>query len=438
MGKSNRSKKPHWTRNAMLVSIVIHAVVLLAAGGLVVSRIVQKDAVNFVGEEVERPKMKLRRLEVPVEVKKMQQRQKPQLQQRLIAAGVAQRAMPEIKMPERRSGTGVGDGFGGGTSLGEGLGGSLGFGVSSVNFFGIKSSGESVFFLVDASQLILVDEKGGIPAYTKVKEELANMIGRLSPATLFNIAFFHGWNQSNVNLFSQQMLSATEENVQRVARWAAPINKEFNLATIGPGRNNYQPKKGFEPMQNPMGLTYALMAAFERQPDTLFIICARWSPTLRQRTEREEREYQKYITGPDHVKYWTEPRQKTFEYFNKLNEERRKKGLPPRVDINWRVCARTVLKLDVRDPPYLHVFWTFDDNFKTIRNAFVEYYRKEDKKPPVINIIAFAGEDEKDDKAHWAGLQNNWKNLEELAKSTRGSFRILYGLKGIEMTMVPE
>jgi len=372
-----------------------------------------------------------------VEVKKMQRRQKPRLQQRLTAAGVAHRAMPEIKMPERRSGTGVGDGFGGGTSLGEGLGGSLGFGVSSVNFFGIKSSGESVFFLVDASQLILVDEKGGIPAYTKVKEELASMIGRLSPATLFNIAFFHGWNQPHVNLFSQQMLTATEQDVSRVARWADPINKEFNLATIGPGGNNYRPKQSFEPMQNPMGLTRALIAAMERQPDTIFIICPLWHSSRRPRTDREEREYQKWIASPDYKKYWTEPVQKAREHLERLNEARRKKGMPPRVETNLAGYARNVLKLEVRHPIHHDIWWTFDDNLKTIRNAIVEYYRKENKNPPVINIIAFAGEDEKDDKAGWARLQNNWKNLEDLAKSTRGSFRILYGLKGIEMTMVP-
>ena len=56
--------------------------------------------------------------------------------------------------------------------------------VASLNalfkFFGIKASGNRVIFIIDASRFMLTDEKGGIPAYNKVKDEIAQMMAGLN------------------------------------------------------------------------------------------------------------------------------------------------------------------------------------------------------------------------------------------------------------------
>lgn len=42
----------------------------------------------------------------------------------------------------------------------------------SINVFGLKSTGEKLVFLLDTNNGMLVDEVGGIPAYTIIKKEL--------------------------------------------------------------------------------------------------------------------------------------------------------------------------------------------------------------------------------------------------------------------------
>lgn len=49
-------------------------------------------------------------------------------------------------------------------------------GTVQVNFFGIKSKGRRIAFLIEAERYMLTDPKGGIPAYEIVKDEIANMI----------------------------------------------------------------------------------------------------------------------------------------------------------------------------------------------------------------------------------------------------------------------
>ncbi|MEI2671025.1 MAG: hypothetical protein V9G13_07825 [Marmoricola sp.] len=59
-----------------------------------------------------------------------------------------------------------------------------------MNFFGIKSKGRRVAFLIDAERYMLTDPRGGYPAYEIVKNEIAGMIGKLGLDTFFNVILY--------------------------------------------------------------------------------------------------------------------------------------------------------------------------------------------------------------------------------------------------------
>jgi hypothetical protein len=65
-------------------------------------------------------------------------------------------------------------------------------GTSQVNFFGIKSQGRRVAFLIDVERYMLTDPRGGYPAYEIVKNEIAGMIGKLGLDTHFNVILYEG------------------------------------------------------------------------------------------------------------------------------------------------------------------------------------------------------------------------------------------------------
>ena len=59
-----------------------------------------------------------------------------------------------------------------------GLGGagSLGFGISGVNFFGARSKGEKMAFVIGANDEMMTDYKGGFYTYKFAKERTYDMI----------------------------------------------------------------------------------------------------------------------------------------------------------------------------------------------------------------------------------------------------------------------
>lgn len=60
----------HAKSSAALVSLGIHAVLIVVALSFVAVTVITKDEQNFKAAEVKRPKMQLKRLQVPVNVKK--------------------------------------------------------------------------------------------------------------------------------------------------------------------------------------------------------------------------------------------------------------------------------------------------------------------------------------------------------------------------------
>ncbi len=96
----NRKKRfftNHAKSSAMVVSLAVHAVLLVVALSFVAVTVIKKDDQKFESRQVSRPKMELKKLRVPVKIKK--KRPKPRLRKQITVKARANH-MPEIKMPE--------------------------------------------------------------------------------------------------------------------------------------------------------------------------------------------------------------------------------------------------------------------------------------------------------------------------------------------------
>lgn len=102
--------------SAVVLSILIHAGLFLLAGMLVVFTVVKKEEKRFDPPKVtERPRMKLKKPKV-----KVKKSGSPKSNARIVSKTKPTR-MPVMQLPEISSGTGLGDGLGGGVSGFEGM-----------------------------------------------------------------------------------------------------------------------------------------------------------------------------------------------------------------------------------------------------------------------------------------------------------------------------
>jgi hypothetical protein len=205
-------KKLLW--EVFLLSVILHLVFVLVAGGIVVFRNVFANDAQFEGEKLART-VDPRLVEYRVQVQDQQQKSgRPVPTQRITAAKVSDFSLPDMPVEPKRRAAPVqfapedfnlaGEGLG----LGSGRGsGGLGLGESKVSFFGITASGERIFFMVDVSESMAEDHRGGYAGYELLKQEVAGMVAALEPTTFFNIAVF----AEGVHVMEDEMKRATDD-----------------------------------------------------------------------------------------------------------------------------------------------------------------------------------------------------------------------------------
>ena len=324
MRQKKRFFASHAKSSAALISLGIHAVLLVVALSFVAVTVITKEDQIFEAKKVNRPRMKIKKLQVPVNVKKKKTR-KPKLRKRIVVQPRLTK-VPDIKMPEI---TGVKGGMG---SAGDGIGGggSLGFSMPEMDLFGIKSRGEKVFIILDASAFMMVDAMGGIPAYTIIKSELVRILEGLNPSVVFNIAVYGGGDYA---LFPG-MVSATPANVAKVDAWLKPLNavskgmgdRDYGPRTLGPGGVRVSGEFKIKPLQNtPDEWARLTLLAMKQQADVVFVLTCRWG-TLRYRAEARDRDWGE----SDEARYKANVA-KARALFKEENDRRRAKGKPPRV-----------------------------------------------------------------------------------------------------------
>ena len=217
--KKNKQTAVRGKSSALLVTTIVHVVLFVVAGMFVAMEVIDRQEAKFEGKQINRPKMKLKKLQLPVQLEKKVKQQAPKLSQRVTANSSVKTKSVDFKMPDI-AGFG-GSGLGGNLSD-DGLGiGSLGFASTQLNVFGLKSSGEKILFILDTYGTILKDEIGGIPAYTIIKNELVKLISSLPPTALFNLIVY---DRREARAFSKERTAATDGNVESFKKWIEPLN----------------------------------------------------------------------------------------------------------------------------------------------------------------------------------------------------------------------
>ncbi len=236
MGKK---KNPFFARHAkssaMMVSLVIHGLLVLGAITFVAFTVITKEEKVFVAKENKRPKMQLKKLQVPI---KMEKRKKTtaKLRKRVVAKNPKRTTM-DISLPEI---TGTIGGLGAMEGVG-GIGTDIGFTMPEINFFGVKKKSEKVVFIVLAGPASTTGVNGrqspkSRMCFYTLRARLNDMVDKLPEYALFNVAFF----MSEITTpFSTNMLEATQANKDLLKEWAAPVNPLELEETYGPG-NNYE------------------------------------------------------------------------------------------------------------------------------------------------------------------------------------------------------
>lgn len=286
-----------------MISLGIHASLILVAVSFVAVTVIQKEDKQFVVKKVNRPSQKLRKLQVPVQVKK--EKPKPKLRKRVVVKNV-RRKTPEFKMPEI---TGVKGGIGNSGGDGGGME-SIGFSMPEMNFLGAKARGDKVVFVVHFGPAPISGggEGGNGTPFSRmtgltIRNRLEDLVDSLPEYTLFNVIAY--WA---VDAWAMEptMQLATAANKQKVKDWMKPANPLIGKyshcfankpQSINSARNNYPTKVDKLPsyatewafpyrvpselekkyaVDAPEGIKHwgrgVAWAILEQKPDTIFVL----------------------------------------------------------------------------------------------------------------------------------------------------------------------
>jgi hypothetical protein len=442
----------HAKSSAALVSLGIHAVLIVIALSFVAVTVITKEDKAFEAKPVKRPKMSLKKLQVPVNIKKKATK-KPKLRKRIVVQPKMNQTMPDIKMPEI---TGVKGGLGGGIAGGLGAGGGVGFSMPEIEIFGVKGKGEKIFLILDTNDQMLVDEMGGIPAYTLIKDEMIRIVEELPPTALFNICIFqHG----NVQTLFPSLVPATDANAQKTKAWLNPLNLtadaaksgNYGIKTLGPGGFNktadYRIGKFAKPMKKG-GEIYggpnshdrrwydSVMVAMQQQADTVFVLSNGWGhqrvalkkvPTINEWRETTS-------AG----KQWKGNAVKARAKLAAENEKRKAAGQPPKVIAGGEWGLVLTYFPGTEKPPqpdfyyfkardYAEVFVMMKDQYRPKEGLTTSGLKKKNrgKVDFSLNVVQFIRQDAEENE-RTAG------NFSQLTQACKGQYQTVAGLDEIK------
>lgn len=315
---------------------------------------------------------------------------------------------------------GAGRGQGGG--LGTGFGGTaINLAASQVNFFGIRSRAERVLLVVDYSRYMVEDQKGGIPAFRLVKEELDRMVRGLAPGTLFNVAFVEF---ENLGLFKPALVPALDEHKDELGVWLARLQPPAG-ARRGGGQAPVVLRQEIPPLgTKTRHWARAVQAGVEMGVDAIFLITPRWHFFPRELTpEEEERWRRDNRFGPAEEEAWREAEGRARAWLEQENAARRAQGRPPRV-VNWigQIVREREPNLRRPPPPNFEADEVLDYIRRTLRTATVDGGRS-----PSVHVVLFLGRNER--------RASDVQQFENLVRLGRGRLQVLQGLD--ELRSVP-
>jgi hypothetical protein len=430
----------------VVVSAAIHAVGLFILGGITVVKYIIPDDTQF--EEAPEMTEEKPPPEVKIEIKP-QERPKLEPMKNLRTRQVGNIAVDDISVDLPSAGdsftinAGLG-GFGGGSSL---LGNSrerLDFGSSMVNVFGVKARTERLLFLIDTNRQMLTDKKGGLNSYRIIKDEITNMVAKLSAGTLFNVMLLDGTKTLH---FKPGLVTAGNKSHAELVKWLAPINSNANNPglqriprAVRPTLKTFTEHFLYPNLSlNFRGNETAFITqhALEQGIDTIFFITGYhqgFEKFNRNLNSEEAIDWQRKISSSEYkaqlAKHQLEIPQMEQRIRNKLNEinaQRRANGMPPRIlDRRHGVySAYRDIELDwYTEHPGFKPYPEVDPRIlaKYFKDLNETLYKELGKPVPSINVVLFLAEDEVFNK-------QAEKQLKEYVRFYEGKHRILRGLK---------
>ncbi len=439
---------------AAAISIGIHVLLILFAGSIVAIRYVQKQEAAFSGDNVSRPRLERRQLQMPVKVRKLQQKSsRPKVTTRMAGVSPGSFSLPDMSGLGGDGPMGFDRGGAGGdrdlSSLG--AAGSLGFGVSGINFFGVRSKGEKPIFIVEADERILQDDKGGFFTYRFVKDRIYRMIDGMNSATLFNVIIY---KHRMVRMFRSETVPATPENKAAVKDWLAQVNDTpANAGKISDLGIGYSPSIDYEDsvIKDEAGIWLkAVQAAMEQRADTIFVLTSGWGHHMIS----EERRAELFDYDPDAKEEWLRKQgwppsrirereekideldEQARELLEEENEARAEKGLPPKIISPGGFWGYRVNELGLEDPPgppnmmeaigasYEYSVEQVIEHLQAVAEYNYRPHKLPDPELHFVNLIAADANpsDQGDDIIH----------LRETAQEFGGDLEFLRGAKSME------
>ena len=463
---SLKKKTTVCSTEAAAVSIAIHVLFAVFAGSWVAIKYVQKREAAFSSENIARPKLERRQLQMPVKVQNLQKKsQRPRVTSRMASVSKSSFALPDMSGLGGLGGSGLG-GAGqarDGASAKRlelssmGASGSLGFGIAGINFFGARSNGEKLAFIIDASKSMMVDEKGGYNTYKYAKDKVYAMINRLSSATLFNVMLYADQvGGKNAVMFRTQMVPATPENCEALKKWLEPLNADpKNTGKLDGFETSYISQIKYDTVIGGEAASWVkpVQAALEQGADNIFVLCAGWGDHI------FGPEYQKKI-GVDPAKEaewlkskgWSPERvaaadKVLAEFYGKVdqilaaeNRQREEKNLPPKIMDNaarWKYITEELKLTPPESRPYFTVYafmdrsrYDFNEIIEHLRIVYEVNYIPKNLSKPQLHFVRLIAEN---DTASGSDDGTIW--LKKVATAFRGNYNFLRGAKTVENLM---
>jgi len=428
----------------ILISLGLHLLALVVFGSYTLVKMVLPDEAEFeeppAVEEIEPPP------DVKVEIKPQAAPQQQEMQDlRMQQVGNISVAAVDVDLPSMEQSftvsSGLG-GFGGGSLLGN-TRGNIGLGVSEVNVFGLKTRAERILFAVDASKHMLVDEKGGLNSYRAIKKEITTMVENLSTGTLFNVVFF---DDGKLLFFKPNPVPAGTEVAAELKRWIQPVNADIeSLGLPGASRRDLKILPD-HPIHDAIQhyhhrghneMMYLTQVFLEQAIDAAYVITGNhpgFGRVRRRPTTEEREEWRETIRDrgyQEDLKAWRAVRaeavKKAREKLQRVNEARKKKGIPPKVITDTDHLLREMgVKVEAKHPGHAPNHYIDQRDVERYIDDVVEtIYEDNGGEPPSMNVILFLAGDEE--------LRENKEDaLDDYVREFSGDYRVLRGLDEIE------
>ena len=434
--------------NVLLISGGVHAVALFILGSITVYKFIIPDEAQFeepspVVEEQPPP-------EVKIEIKQQPPKQQAMQSLRMKQVGNIAVSAVDVNLPNMQESftvsAGMG-GFGGGSLLG-GTRGTLGIGMSDISVFGLKTRAERILFVIDANRQMLTDAKGGLKSYKIIKDEITDMVGNLSAGTLFNVMMA---DRRNSMFFKQQLVPAGQEVHQQLIQWITPINANARNAGLvegasGVGRERLQTLSNDANHEDILwakhagnDTTFMTQLALEQDVDAIFFIAGyhRGFERVRRRlTEREEAEWIRFSTSQKYLNQLAKHEEEVpimqrriDNKMSRINEERKKKGQPPRVlNSRWGIYSdyrELELEWETKHPGWRPTYYLESREIeKYFKKVVDNLYTNKGSEKPSVNVILFLAGDEE--------MRKEWEDqLDDYTDFFQGKYRIIRGLDEI-------